>query len=128
MILATGVDMVDVRRIEAAFARYGARFAERIYTQQERAYAESANHARRRLQRYASRYAAKEAVMKALSTRGKGIQWRDIEVVRSENGQPSIRLHGAALALITSESSQLHVSLSDEWPYALAFVVVSAVN
>lgn len=94
MILGTGVDLAEVPRIRAAIERHGGRFIERIYTSPEIAYVErKAN----RFERYAARFAAKEAGMKAIGTGWKrGVTWRDFEVVNLPSGRPTLRLHGVA--------------------------------
>lgn len=94
MILGTGIDVAEVRRIREAIERYGRRFIERIYTPAEIAYVErKAN----RYERYAARFAAKEAGMKALGTGWRrGIRWQDFEVVNLASGRPTLRLHGVA--------------------------------
>jgi holo-[acyl-carrier protein] synthase len=94
MILGIGVDLCEVERIEAAIARHGDRFLQRIYTETERAYCESKLN---RMERFAGRFAAKEAAMKALGTGWRhGVAWRDFEVTRAPSGQPIIALHGVA--------------------------------
>ena len=94
MILGLGLDIAEIDRIEAAITRYGAPFLERIYTSQEVAYCESHKN---RFERYAGRFAAKEAAMKALGTGWRhGIRWRDIEVVREAGGKPTLHLEGIA--------------------------------
>ncbi|HWQ57088.1 MAG TPA: holo-[acyl-carrier-protein] synthase [Bryobacteraceae bacterium] len=94
MIVGTGVDLAEVDRIRAAIERYGPRFVERIYTAAEIAYVErKAN----RYERYAARFAAKEAGMKAIGTGWKrGVRWRDFEVANLPSGKPTLRLHGRA--------------------------------
>ena len=94
MILGTGVDLAEVDRIEAAIERYGLRFLERIYTPAEIAYVErKAN----RSERYAARFAAKEAGMKAIGTGWRhGVRWRDFEVANLPSGRPTLHLHGVA--------------------------------
>jgi holo-[acyl-carrier protein] synthase len=94
MILGTGVDLAEVRRIRAAVERYGQRFIGRIYTPGEIAYVErKAN----RYERYAGRFAAKEAGMKAIGTGWKrGVRWQDFEVANLPSGRPTLRLHGEA--------------------------------
>ncbi len=96
MIVGTGVDLAEVDRIRAAIERYGSRFVERIYTAGEIAYVErKAN----RYERYAARFAAKEAGMKAIGTGWKrGVRWRDFEVANLPTGRPTLRLHGKAAA------------------------------
>ena len=98
VILGSGVDLCEVPRIEAAIARYGRRFLERIYTEREIAYAESKAN---RFERYAARFAAKEAGMKALGTGWSGgVAWRDFEVSNLPSGRPALRIHGKAARTI----------------------------
>ena len=94
MILGTGVDLAEVTRIRSAIERYGSRFTDRIFTPGEIAYVErKAN----RFERYAGRFAAKEAGMKAIGTGWKrGVRWRDFEVANLPSGRPTLRLHGVA--------------------------------
>ena len=94
MILGTGVDLAEVSRIRDAVQRYGRRFIDRIYTPGEIAYVErKAN----RFERYAGRFAAKEAGMKAIGTGWKrGVRWQDFEVANLPSGRPTLRLHGEA--------------------------------
>jgi holo-[acyl-carrier protein] synthase len=94
MILGTGVDLAEVARIRDAIERYGDRFVRRIYTSGEIAYVErKAN----RFERYAGRFAAKEAGMKAIGTGWKGgVRWQDFEVSNLPSGRPTLRLHGEA--------------------------------
>ena len=90
-----GIDLVDVERIEEMLDRHGARFTNRCFTVREQAYCESS--APSRAERYAARFAAKEAVLKALGTGlDGGISWTEIEVVRSESGSPRIELRERA--------------------------------
>lgn len=94
VIVGLGLDIAEIDRIEAAIRRHGAPFLERLYTPQEAAYCESHKN---RFERYAGRFAAKEAAMKALGTGWRhGIRWRDIEVVRAPGGKPTLRLEGVA--------------------------------
>jgi holo-[acyl-carrier protein] synthase len=94
VIVGSGVDLCEVQRIKEAIARYGRRFVERIYTPREIAYAESKANL---YERYAARFAAKEAGMKALGTgwRG-GVRWRDFEVTNLPSGRPTLQFHGKA--------------------------------
>jgi len=109
MILGTGVDLAEVDRIRAAIARYGRRFIERIYTPAEIAYVErKAN----RFERYAGRFAAKEAGMKAIGTGWKrGVRWHDFEVANLPSGRPTLKLHGEA-ARIADQLGVKLISLS----------------
>jgi len=129
MILGIGTDLVDIRRIEQTVARHGDRFINRIYTDVERARAErKAN----RIDTYAKRFAAKEACAKALGTGfRKGVFFRDMGVVNLPSGKPTLRLTGGALArlqVITPPgyTAQIDLALTDEYPLAQAFVVISA--
>jgi holo-[acyl-carrier protein] synthase len=93
MIVGLGLDIAEVDRIEAAIRRRGAAFLERLYTPSEVAYCESHKD---KFERYAARFAAKEAAMKALGTgHSHGVLWRDVEVVR-RGGPPQLKLHGGA--------------------------------
>jgi holo-[acyl-carrier protein] synthase len=94
MIVGTGVDLAEVPRIRASIERFGDRFIQRIYTAGEIAYVErKAN----RYERYAARFAAKEAGMKAIGTGWThGVRWRDFEVANLPSGKPTLRFHGAA--------------------------------
>jgi holo-[acyl-carrier protein] synthase len=109
MIVGSGVDICEVPRIEAAISRHGRRFLERVYTEREIAYAESKAN---RFERYAARFAAKEAGMKALGTgwRG-GVAWRDFEVSNLPSGRPTLHFHGKA-AEIAARLRVAHVALS----------------
>ncbi|TAE80457.1 MAG: holo-[acyl-carrier-protein] synthase [Alphaproteobacteria bacterium] len=128
-VLGIGTDIVDSRRLQRLITRRGEKALDRIFTADERAYAESANFEQRRLLRYANRYAAKEACLKALSGRGYGIHWHEIEITRHASGAPSLVLHGAAhrRAHALHPNYQLHLSLSDEAPYAMAYVLLCGV-
>jgi holo-[acyl-carrier protein] synthase len=109
MILGTGVDLAEVPRIRSAIERHGLRFVERIYTPLEIAYVEGKAN---RFERYAARFAAKEAGMKAIGTGWKrGVLWRDFEVSNLPSGQPTLRLHGAA-SRIAGQMGVRNISLS----------------
>jgi len=109
VILGTGVDLAEVNRIRDAIARYGQRFVRRIYTPIEIAYVErKAN----RFERYAARFAAKEAGMKAIGTGWRrGVTWQDFEVANLPSGRPTLKLRGRA-AEIAAEMGIKSVSLS----------------
>jgi len=109
VLLGTGIDLAEVDRIQASIERFGERFLRRIYTSAEIAYVErKAN----RYQRYAARFAAKEAGMKAIGTGWRrGVTWRDFEVINLPSGQPTLRFHGRA-AEIAAELGVRVVSLS----------------
>ena len=94
MIVGIGLDLAEVDRIRAAIERHGRRFVERIYTPAEIAYVERK---RNRYERYAARFAAKEAGMKAIGTGWKrGVRWQDFEVVNLPSGRPTLQFHGVA--------------------------------
>ena len=109
MIVGTGVDLAEVPRIQASIERFGARFIERIYTPAEIAYVErKAN----RWERYAARFAAKEAGMKAIGTGWRhGVRWQDFEVANLPSGKPTLQLHGVA-ARVAAKLGVRNVSLS----------------
>ena len=94
LIIGMGVDIAEVGRVQAAIERYGEPFLRRVFTAQERQYCEQF---RNKYERYAGRFAAKEAAMKALGTGWRrGVRWVDFEVVREKGGRPTIQLDGAA--------------------------------
>lgn len=96
MIVGLGLDIAEVDRIAAAISRRGAAFLDRLFTPREVSYCESHKN---KFERYAARFAAKEAAMKALGTGwGRGVRWRDIEVANAPGGKPTLRLEGAARA------------------------------
>lgn len=130
MILGIGSDLVDIRRIEKVIARHGARFISRIYTDAER---EKAERRATRIDTYAKRFAAKEACAKALGTGfRRGVFFKDMGVVNLPSGRPTMQLTGGALAQLRritpkGYGPRIDVSLTDEYPIAQAFVVISAV-
>ena len=131
MILGIGTDLVDIRRIEQTIERHGERFIARIYTEAERARAErKAN----RIETYAKRFAAKEACAKALGTGfRRGVFFRDMGVVNLPSGKPTLRLTGGALKRLEAITpagyeAQIDLALTDEYPLAQAFVVISAMR
>lgn len=94
MIVGIGIDIAEVPRVQEAIQRFGERFLERVFTPGERRYCDSKAN---RVERYAARFAAKEAAMKALGTGwNHGVRWRDCEVVRMPGGRPTIHFHGKA--------------------------------
>jgi len=136
MILGIGNDLIDIRRIEQSLDRFGERFINRVFTDVERAKSErragTAGKHSARAATYAKRFAAKEACSKALGTGFRdGVFWRDMGVVNLPSGQPTMRLTGGALdrlKAITPPGMQarIHVTLTDEYPMAEAFVIISA--
>jgi holo-[acyl-carrier protein] synthase len=131
MIIGIGSDLCDVRRIEAVLTRFGDRFLQRVFTDEEQ---------RRAARRpaiaagtLAKRFAAKEACAKALGTGfTRGVFLRDIGVVNQRSGAPTLVLAGGALQRLAAMTppgceARLHLTLTDELPLALAFVVIEAV-
>ena len=131
MIIGIGSDLTDIRRIEKTIARHGERFLNRIFTESERARAERRAN---RAATYAKRFAAKEACAKALGTGMRlGVFWRDMGVVNLPTGRPTMRLTGGALKRLQEITPdgfepQIDVTITDEYPLAQAFVVISAVR
>lgn len=132
MILGIGADICDIRRIEAAIGRHGDRFLQRVFTETERA------KALRRTEKiqagtFAKRFAAKEAAAKALGTGfRKGVFFSDLGVVNLPGGQPTLKMTGGAadrLVAITPNGmlAQVHLTMTDEYPYAFAQVIISAI-
>ena len=117
-MLIAGVDIIEIHRVKRVFERYGDRFLRRIYTDREIAYC------RGRAPQLASRFAAKEATMKALGTGVRGINWQDIEVVRGRGQAPRIELHGTAQARADRLGlTDIALSLSHSREFAVASVV-----
>ena len=134
MIVGIGADLADIRRIERSLQRFGERFVRRVFTDAERARSErKANAPGGRAASYAKRFAAKEACAKALGTGvpRRGVHWRDLGVVNAPSGQPTLALTGGAaarLAALTPPRSRavIHLTLTDDGPWAQAFVVIEA--
>jgi holo-[acyl-carrier protein] synthase len=109
MIVGTGIDIAEVPRIREAIERHGERFLKRIFTEGEIEYCESKAN---RVERYAARFAAKEAGMKAIGTGwNHGVRWRDLEVARQPGGRPTLLLHGKA-AEFAAKLGATNVALS----------------
>ena len=127
MIIGIGSDLSDIRRIADTLERFGERFTNRIFTDIERTRSERKPD---KASSYAKRFAAKEACAKALGTGMRSdVYWRDMGVVNLPSGQPTLALTGHAaehLARLTppGHRAEIHLTLSDEHPYALAFVVI----
>jgi holo-[acyl-carrier protein] synthase len=123
MIVGTGIDIAEVLRIEASITRFGDRFLRRIFTEAEIRYCESKAN---RVERYAARFAAKEAAMKAIGTGwNHGVTWRDVEVCRQPGGRPTIAFHRKA-AEFAAKLGAVHISLSlsHTEDYAIAQVIL----
>jgi holo-[acyl-carrier protein] synthase len=132
MIIGTGSDLCDIRRIEKSLARFGDRFTERLFSPLERARADRRAHSRAAT--YAKRFAAKEACAKALGTGFRnGVFFSDLRVINLPSGQPTLSLHGGALDRLNQlippgHTPHIALSLTDEYPYAYANVIISAVK
>ena len=115
-VIGHGIDLVDIDRVADLLERHGDRFTERCFTPGERAYAEAGK--RRRAERYAARFACKEAVLKALGTGWRdGISWTDVAVVHEPSGQPILRLTGRCHEIAVARGCRRwHVSLSHAGP------------
>lgn len=122
MIVGLGLDISEIDRIEAALTRHGAAMVQRLYTPDEVAYCESYKN---KFERYAGRFAAKEAGMKALGTGWRhGIRWRDFEVVRQVSGRPTLRLAGVALQIADRLGvKNISLSITHSGNLALAEVI-----
>ena len=130
MIIGLGSDLIDIRRVERSIERYGDRFTNRIFTEVER---QRSDRRRDRAASYAKRFAAKEACSKALGTgMRQGVFWRDIGVVNLPSGKPTLELTNGAserLAAIMPDGfeSVIHLTITDDWPLAQAFVIIEAI-
>lgn len=131
MIIGYGIDLCDIRRVEAALARFGERFISRCFTDIERARSEGRAE---RAASYAKRFAAKEACAKALGTGlHRGIYWRDMGVVNLSSGKPTMQLTGGAAARLVDLTPRgyravIHLTLTDEYPLAQAHVIIEAIE
>lgn len=129
MILGVGTDLANIDRIEATLKRFGDRFRNRVFTELEKSKANSRGN---ESATYAKRWAAKEACSKALGTGLRmGISWKDMAVSNLNSGQPQMELTGWAkerLSNLTPEGHEplIHVTLTDDYPWAQAFVVIEA--
>lgn len=129
MIIGMGSDLIDIRRIEKTLERHGERFTQRCFTEIERT---KSDRRRNRAASYAKRFAAKEACSKALGTGlAQGVFWKDMGVVNLPGGKPTMALAGGAAVILQSllparHEAVVHVTITDEYPYAQAFVVIEA--
>lgn len=131
MIIGIGTDIIDITRIERVINRFGDRFKNRVFTKKEIHKCEarklSANS-------YAKRYAAKEACSKALGTGfRKSVYWRDIEVINNKSGKPELFLHNGARSMFEkllpqNTAGQIDLSITDEYPYAQATVIITSLD
>ena len=122
-VIGHGIDLVEIARIESMLAEHGRRFRQRCFTEAEQAYAEAAG--RRRAERYAVRFACKEAVLKALGTGWRdGIAWTDIAVTHEPSGRPGVQLSGRCAEIAAGLAvRRWHVSLTHAGAYAAASVI-----
>lgn len=130
MILGIGSDLANIDRIEATLSRFGDRFRNRVFTEREQRKADS--RPRAVAATYAKRWAAKEACSKALGTGLRmGIAWKDMAVSNLRSGQPQMQLSGWAAERLSAmtppgHEALIHVTLTDDHPWAQAFVVIEA--
>ncbi|MEO1066211.1 MAG: holo-ACP synthase [Pseudomonadota bacterium] len=130
MIVGLGSDLIDITRIDASIERFGDRFLNRIFTDVER---QKSDKRRMRAASYAKRFAAKEACSKALGTGFRaGVFWRDMGVVNAPSGKPTMALTGGALDRLNTlipegHAPVIHVTITDDHPWAQAFVIIEAV-
>jgi holo-[acyl-carrier protein] synthase len=123
MIVGTGIDIAEVPRIAASIARFGQRFVRRIFTEGEIRYCDGKAN---RVERYAARFAAKEAAMKAIGTGwNHGVTWKDVEVSRMPGGRPTITFHGkAAEFAVKLGAKHVALSLTHTAEHAIAQVIL----
>ncbi|MDP1873947.1 holo-ACP synthase [Phenylobacterium sp.] len=130
MIIGLGSDLADIRRIEKTLERFGERFVRRIFTETEQRRSERKPD---KAASYAKRFAAKEACSKALGTGfRRGVFWRDMGVANMPSGAPTMALSNGALKRLqeitpAGHRAVVHVTLTDDHPYAQAFVIIEAV-
>ena len=132
MIIGIGNDLVDIRRIEKSINRFGERFINRCFSKHEIDYANKKIKNNGHISTYAKRFAAKEAVVKAI---GKGfsggISFKDISIENDNNGRPNVIIKGKTLDYVMNQlpdgkGYNIHLSLSDEYPYAQSYVIIEA--
>lgn len=129
MIVGIGTDLTDIRRIARTLERWGDRFVQRCFTEVEQAKSDGRRH---RAASYAKRWAAKEACSKALGSGLRmGVNWREMGVVNLPSGQPTMQLTGGAARRLAGMippgmQARIHVTITDDDPYAQAFVVIEA--
>lgn len=129
MIIGIGSDLIDIRRIEKTLERHPERFIARVFTDVER---EKSERRKERAASYAKRFAAKEACSKALGTGfARGVFWRDMGVVNLPGGKPTMALTGGAARRLAEmlpggHEAFVHVTITDDFPLAQAFVIIEA--
>jgi holo-[acyl-carrier protein] synthase len=129
MIIGLGSDLIDIRRIEKTLERHGARFIDRIFTETEK---RKSDGRKQRAASYAKRFAAKEACSKALGTGlSNGVFWKDMGVANLPSGKPTMILTGGArdrlqLMVPAGNRANIHLTITDDYPIAQAFVIIEA--
>ncbi|MBC7148035.1 MAG: holo-ACP synthase [Rhizobium sp.] len=129
MIIGIGSDLIDIRRIEQSLERFGERFTQRCFTDIERARSDGRKN---RAESYAKRFAAKEAMSKALGTgMAQGVFWKDMGVVNARSGKPTMHLTGGAAEVLqrlmpAGHEPLVHLTITDDYPLAQAFVIIEA--
>ena len=125
MIVGTGIDIAEVPRIGESIKRFGERFIQRVFTEGEIRYCDSKAN---RFERYAARFAAKEAAMKALGTGwNHGVRWRDVEVAREPGRRPTIKFHGKAAEFAARlNTKNISLSITHTSEQALASVILES--
>ncbi len=129
MIIGLGNDIIDIRRIEKTLEKFGVRFTDRVFTEIER---KKSDRRAQRASSYAKRFAAKEACSKALGTGfSHGVFMKDLGVVNVPSGKPTMVLTGAAAERLTrltptGMTAKVHLTITDEYPYAQAIVIIEA--
>lgn len=131
MIIGLGSDLIDIRRVEKSIEKFGDRFIQRLFTEIEQA---KSDRRRMRAASYAKRFAAKEAMSKALGTGiSKGVYWRDMGVVNLPGGKPTMELTNSAAKRLDELTPQgyeavIHLTITDDGPLAQAFVIIEALK
>ena len=128
-MIGLGSDLIDIRRIEKTFIKFGDRFRDRIFTKNE---IEKCEKRSEKISCYAKRFAAKEAAAKALGTGfRKGIYWKDLEVINLASGKPTMKFHGNSKKRLESiienkKTALINLSITDEYPYAQAILMIES--
>ncbi len=125
MIFGIGIDIIEIHRIQKSIEKFGDRFLDKIYTQTELNYCQSKKN---KYQHYAARFAAKEAIAKALATGwSKGFRWKDIEIFNEKSGMPNVSLNGNLKSFLGSDKS-LKITMSHSEHYVTCFAIIYANN
>ena len=128
-MIGLGSDLIDIRRIEKTFIKFGNRFRDKIFTKLEIKKCEKRSE---KISCYAKRFAAKEAAAKALGTGfRKGIYWKDLEVINLASGKPTMKFHGNSKKRLESmienkKTALINLSITDEYPYAQAILTIES--